>query len=107
MASDIDVFRFSAVKGRKFNVRVESRRLGYPLDPALRVLDAFGKVVAEVDDDKDSRDAQLQFTPAADGAYRAEVRDLHGHGGFRYVYRLSIEEAQPDFALKLAAGEFE
>jgi hypothetical protein len=110
-AGDVDVFRFPAVKGRKVSVRVESRRLGYPLDPALRVFDAAGKVVAEIDDskdadDKDARDARLQFSPAADGEYRVEVRDLHGHGGFRYVYRLTVEEPKPGFTLKLAAGQF-
>jgi hypothetical protein len=31
---------------------------------------------------------------------------LHAYGGYRYVYRLSIVRAEPDFSLKVAADSF-
>ena len=34
------------------------------------------------------------------------IRDLHGHGGDRYVYRLSATHVRPDFNLKVAADSF-
>lgn len=106
-AGDEDVYRFLAKKGQKLLFRVEARSLGYPLDPVLRLTDAAGKTLAQVDDTgAGSRDAELAFTAAQDGPYHIAVRDLHGHGGFRYVYRLRAVFPEPDFALTLAADRF-
>jgi hypothetical protein len=105
-ARDVDLFRFSATKGDKLTFRVESRALGFPLDPALRLMDATGKTLAEVDDSGGGRDAELAFTAPADGEYRLMIRDLHGHGGPRYVYRLIAVPARPEFSLRVAADSF-
>jgi hypothetical protein len=103
-AGDADAFAFRASKGSALALRVESRALGLPLDPVLKVLDASGKVVAENDDaGKADPDPRLSFTPTADGTYRAVVRDLNGRGGPRHVYRLSIEPPAPEVRLKVAA----
>jgi hypothetical protein len=56
----------------------------------------------ENDDDALRRlgsDSRLVFDPPADGAYLVRVRDVRGHGGERYAYRLAIREAKPDFAV--------
>jgi hypothetical protein len=120
-ASDVDAFRFSARKGQKLTIKVESRSLGHPLDPVLRLTDSARKVIAEVDDPGSSggrrgggrrrgadlgRDAELAFTAPVDGDYRVEVRDLYGHGGMRYAYRLSVTVTEPDYALTLAADRY-
>jgi hypothetical protein len=99
---DRDVFQFAAQKGQKAVARVESRTLGLPLDPVLRLSDGSGKVLADVDDSNGGRDAELAFTAPADGDYRLSVRDLNGRGGARYVYRLTIGAPEPDFSLSLA-----
>ena len=89
-------------------IRVESRALGRPLDPVLRVLDPGGKILAESDDTgRNSRDLERSFTAPADGEYRLFVRDLNGRGGPRFAYLLSVLEPQPDFALSLAADRFD
>jgi hypothetical protein len=103
---DVDVFRFQAKKGERLVFRAESRELGFPLDPLLRVTDAAGKTVTEVDDNGNSRDAELTFTPPADGEFRLMIRDLNGQGGDRYVYRLSAAPLQPSYSLKVAADSF-
>lgn len=104
---DEDWYRFSATKGQKIEFRVESWSLGYPLDPLLRLTDGNGKRLAQADDQGGGRrDAVITHTIPADGEYRLMVRDLHRHGGFRYVYRLSAVQPQPDFALNLAADNF-
>ena len=108
---DQDVYRFTARKGEKWLIRVESRSLGHPLDAVLRVLDSAGKVLTEVDDPgsrrrSTTRDPELTFTPAADGTYRVVVRDLNGQGSFRHVYRLTLAAPAADFALTLAADRF-
>ncbi|MBI3468845.1 MAG: PPC domain-containing protein [Planctomycetes bacterium] len=103
---DEDVFRFQAKKGDKLIFRVESRALGFPLDPFLRLMDSSGKTLTEVDDSGGGPDAELAYSAPADGQYQFMIRDLHGQGGERYVYRLSAVFPEPDFSLKLAADAF-
>ena len=52
--------------------------------------------------DDDSRrelgsDSRLMFTAPIDSDYVVRVSDVRGFGGDRYVYRLVIRDAQPDF----------
>jgi hypothetical protein len=106
-----DVYRFEAKKDQKLFFQVESRALGFPLDAVLHLTDAAGKTLARVDDPRGGRgdgvrDPSLAFTVPADGTYRLEVHDLHGGGGFRYVYRLRAVHAVPDFELALATDRF-
>lgn len=98
-----DVFQFDVKKGQKLVFEIESRSLGFPLDPVLRLTDAKGKVLAEPKGTKLNTDPQLLFTVPADGSYRLEVHDFHGDGGPRFVYRLRLVPAEPDFALSLAS----
>jgi WD40 repeat protein len=56
------------------------------------------------DDDADRKlgtDSKLIFTAPADGPYLVRVRDTRGAGGDRYVYRLIVREAKPDFRVTL------
>lgn len=58
----------------------------------------------ENDDDATRRlgsDSHLLFTAPADGPYIARVTDVRGFGGERFVYRLSIHPAKPDFKVEL------
>lgn len=98
-----DCFRIDATAGTTLDVRVEARELGFPLDPVLVVLDADGKVLKELDDAAGGRDVQLDFAVGADGPLTITVRDLHGNSGPRYMYRLSIRKAEPDFELTMAS----
>ncbi len=103
---DRDVFRFQCQKGDKLQFRADSRALGFPLDPFLRLTDESGMTLAEIDDSSGGRDSEINFTVPSDGPYRLIVRDLHGHGGDFFVYRLRAGYAVPDFELKLAADSF-
>lgn len=101
-ARDQDVYAFQAKKGQVLNLVVAARSLGAPLDPVLRLLDANGKALNDVDDTgNNQRDAQVSFNPPADGTYRISVRDLHGQGGERFVYRLTVASPLPDYRLTL------
>lgn len=99
-------FSFSAPAGGTLVFRIESRELGFPLDPVLELFDAMGKSLARVDDSASGRDAELVFAVPAAGEYRLTVSDLHRQGGPRFVYRLRAMLAQPDYALALAADSF-
>lgn len=100
---DQDAFTFFAKKGQSLNLLVESQSLGTPLDAVLRVTDAQGKTLNDVDDNGKEHDVRLAFSPPADGDYRVSIRDLHGQGGERFVYRLTVAAPEPDFGLTLKA----
>lgn len=99
-------FKFAAAKGQALRLKADARSFGSGLDPLILVRDAMGKVLAEVDDANNQRDAVLNFTPPADGTYEAVIRDVHHQGGFRHAYRLTIAPIAPDFALTIAADAF-
>jgi hypothetical protein len=105
---DVDVFRLSLRKGEKRLFRVDSRALGRPLDPTLRVLDGKGNILADVDDTgRNNRDLERSFTAPADGDYRLVVRDLNERGSARYAYLLSVLETGADFTLSLTADRYD
>ena len=96
---------FQATKGAALKIEVRAARLGSPLDAVLFIKDGQGKELAQADDlPGGSPDCELLFTPPADGAYIAEVRDrFASRGGQAFAYRLRIARPTPDFALSLAS----
>jgi len=106
---DIDSFSFAGRAGQIVVADVLARRLGSPLDAALRLVDADGAVVAFNDDSKDPEmgllthhaDPVLQAELRRDGAYRVCLWDAQRQGGEPYAYRLRLRTPQPDFALRL------
>lgn len=119
-AGDVDTFKFEARKKEPWLLRVDSYALGLPLDPVLTVADASGKRVKRIDDTavaevkrtrKDEeppvgRDAEWVFRPPADGGYSVAVSDLHGRGGLRFAYRLTISRPPDAYKLTLEAGDY-
>lgn len=92
-----DRVTFRVKQGQTVSTHIESRALGFDLDPVLELFDSAGASVARVDDGPGSRDARLAYQAAADGPLTLAVSDLHGGGGPRYAYRLTLEPAAPDF----------
>lgn len=84
----VQYFKFTAAEGQRLSLEVLARRMGSPLDPMLRVLNAQGRELAFSDDAPGlSGDAQLSYTFKAAGDYLLEVRDIRYQGG---PYRLRI-----------------
>jgi hypothetical protein len=105
-AGEFDAYQFDGKKGQKLSFRVESRILGFPLDPVLRLTDAVGKTLAQAKATTIGTDPPLDYTATQDGPHRLEVRDLHGHGGMRYVYRMRAGPVAPDIELRLTDDRF-
>ena len=76
-------YRCEGKKGDVWDLAVEARRFGSPLDVALAVLDADGKELARNDDLPGSTDAGLSFTVPADGVYTLLITDHAGRNGTR------------------------
>ena len=56
------------------------------------------------DDDAERQlgtDSRLLFTAPVEGDYLVRVSDVRSFGGKRYVYRLAVREAKPDFAVSM------
>ncbi len=102
-AGDVDVFRFDGRAGETVVAAVDARRLGSPLDSAVRVLDSAGHVLGSNDDAMPGdADSSLTVRLPAGGAYLVEVSDSHGRGGPAYAYRLRISPPMPDFRLAVS-----
>lgn len=105
-AGEMGAVQIKASQSESLRIAVESRQLGFALDPVVLVRDADGKVLERKDAGSNRGDVAFEFKPPADGVYQIEVRDLHGRGGLRFVYRMAIEPVRPGFALSLAGDSF-
>ena len=86
-----DYYAFKAKKGQRVSVEVVANRLGSPLDPVVRLLDAAGEELAYCDDDPAAgSDSRVSFTSPATGRYVIELRDIGYQGGSKYRYRLRV-----------------
>ena len=80
--TSFDYYAFRAKKGQRVSVEVVANRLGSPLDPVVRLLDAAGKELVYCDDDPAvGSDARFSFTAPRTGRYFIELRDVGYQGG--------------------------
>jgi hypothetical protein len=104
---DIDCYRFDAKKGDRLSLEVLARREQSDLDSILRILRADNASQGENDDLREwnkliSQDSRIEnWAAPADGAYVAEIRDVHLRGGNSFVYLLELQRSKPDFELSL------
>jgi len=98
LVRDVDHYRFEAKKGDKLRFRAQTRTVGSPAMIYLRVLNAQGQTLAEMDDPVTS-EVSLDFTPPADGAYLLAVREWNGFAGPAYTYRIDARVPDPGFTL--------
>jgi len=117
--NDTDYYQFEAKSNTVYWIEVFGQRLGTFADPMLIVeqisVDKEGKestkrLTAQDDDgsnlgaqgfDTRTDDPVFRFQAPADGIYRVMLRDRYfeSRGDPRFVYRLVVREAKPDFRL--------
>ena len=91
-----DFYRVTAKRNERLSIEAVAQRLGSPLDPLLRLLDAQGRELAANDDAPGlGADARLDFHCPKTGDYLIEVRDTRHAGGPRHRYRLRVGEPLP------------
>lgn len=90
-AEQSDFYRFHATAGARISVEAVARRLGFALDPVVRLLDAAGRELVYADDDPSlGPDCRFAYVVPAEGDYTLEVRDIRYQGGEQHRYRLRI-----------------
>jgi hypothetical protein len=105
ISGDEDCFSFSAKKGEKLKLEVQTAALGFPLDSWLKILDATGKQLVR-DDDSETADPSIDWTAPEDGKFIAVVGNLLHRGGTNYLYRFLIDHPAPSYAPTVAEHAF-
>lgn len=100
-----DRFGFSATKGERLVLEIQSASLGFPLDAWLGIQNAKGKELAR-NDDGTNADPVLEWTAPATGSYVAVVGSVLHRSGTDHLYRLSIQPARPGFKAVIAEPGF-
>ncbi len=104
--AESDVYEFAVKKGQNLAVTIDAQSIDSPLDPVLRLIDGKGKLLKEAKSRKLDVDPTLTYAVRADTTYRVEVGDFHHYGGPRYVYRLRLAVAEPDFRIKVKTDRY-
>lgn len=89
-----DCFKFTAQKGRDYEIRVLARAVRSPLDPILTIYNDKGAQLA-LNDDSGNPDSYLRWKAPADGEFIIHVRDQLFRGGPTFVYRVEVTSIQP------------
>ena len=88
---NFNYYKLAAKKGQRLSVEVVANRVGSPLDPVVRLLDAAGRELAYCDDDPGlGSDPRFGFAIPSSGHYFLEVRDVGYQGGQKHRYRLRL-----------------
>ncbi|MBL9091637.1 MAG: pre-peptidase C-terminal domain-containing protein [Planctomycetaceae bacterium] len=90
-AETYDFYTIHVEAGRRISVEAVARRLGSPLDPVIRMLDAAGHELAYADDDESTGpDGRFIYRIQKSGDYTIEVRDIRYAGSGAHRYRLRV-----------------
>ncbi|MBI3680650.1 MAG: PPC domain-containing protein [Acidobacteria bacterium] len=89
--ADRDYYKVYGKAGERRVFEVEARRMGSAVDPALRIYDSNGKLLARVDDTAGlGVDCRLEFTFPREGEYFIEVHDARFSEQTVNFYRLKM-----------------
>lgn len=96
-----DVFTFTGRKFEVWDVAVQAKQFGSPMDARLVVIGPDGKQLAANDDAGGSSDPHLVVTIPVDGEYQVIVADGSGKTPeLNFVYRLVVRRPANGFTLK-------
>jgi hypothetical protein len=91
-----DFFKFAVTAGQRLTFDALARRIGSPLDPMIRIIEAkSGRDLPGLYSDDEpglQSDARLTYVFPTAGEYLVEIRDTRHLGGADSVYRLRIAD---------------
>jgi hypothetical protein len=89
--AESDYYCLDMVRGQWLTIDVVAARLGYALDPLLRIFDAGGNDLAVVDDSEGLRgDCHVRFQSPQDQRVYIQVSDARLSSSARHKYRMRI-----------------
>jgi hypothetical protein len=94
---DVDSYRLTTRNGQRYRVTLTGAgEDGALSDPYLRVVDAAGNELAANDDDGESLNSSLEFTPAGASEVFVEARGFSDASAGRYTLSITAERAPTD-----------
>lgn len=90
-----DVWLVQLEKDKSYRFETDSQKLGFPLDPVVRLLNAEGKEVQKVDESNGGRDPNFVWKANAAGLFKLIVEDAEGFSGPSHFYRVFIKPVEP------------
>jgi hypothetical protein len=102
----VERWSFTAEAGQDVTIRAAARSLGSPLDVVIKVTDAAGSVLTEVDDqERLGWDIEFPFKVPAVGTFGLTVSDRFGTGSEWHRYAVQIEPTRPDVVVTTSAEQ--
>jgi len=101
---DQDHYVFSAKKGQRLIVEVQTGELHSPTEVYMTLKDSKG---TQLQASNPMTPPRFDFTPKDDGDYIVSLEHLHLWGGPSEVYRLTVTPFEPGFDLALALERFD
>lgn len=107
-SGEVDRVSFDMVAGEKYRAEVFSRRLGFPLDPVVRLIDDGDQRELARNDDQSRLefDAVLEYAAKADGGVTLEVFDLVDGSGQDRAYSVVVSRVSPSVRLTVATDRY-
>jgi len=93
-AGDVDYFAIDLTETEPLRIELFAARVGSPIDGIVTVLDSQQQILAS-NDDWDTHDSRVEFTPLKAGRYYVSVRDKLLAGGPSHVYRAEVTRITP------------
>ncbi|HEX3724626.1 MAG TPA: LamG-like jellyroll fold domain-containing protein, partial [Pirellulales bacterium] len=102
-----DFYKFTVAAGQRVSVEVFAQRLGSPLDPVVRLLNAAGRELVFSDDElATGPDSRFAYKFDVAGEYFIEIRDIRFQGGGAHGYHLRLGDFPlPSVPYPLAAAK--
>jgi hypothetical protein len=94
-------------KDKSYRFETDSQKLGFPLDPVVRLLNAEGKEVQNVDESNGGRDPNFVWKANATGLFKLVVEDSEGFSGPSHFYRVFIKPVEPSVKIQSTVDHVE
>jgi hypothetical protein len=102
---DLDCFTFPGKKGAKYAIVAETYEIGSPAEVYLILKNAKNAELGKSNPQNPT--ARIDYTPTEDGDLTVHVEHLNFAHGPNEIYRLSVQEAQPDFDVVIGLDRYD
>jgi hypothetical protein len=102
---DVDCFVFAGKKGAKYAILAETYEINSPAEAYLILKNAKNAELGKSSPQNPT--ARIDYSPTEDGDLIVQVEHLNFAHGPNEIYRLSVQETQPDFDVLIGLDRFD